>query len=336
MNNFPCFSLIDYIVKYCYINSAKITFLSSYPLKLTSREFNLTDFKNWQYEHEITMGTDMREPRFLVHRDTLFFYFFEAGKNMLKFEPKRIWSCWSVGQQQWSPKYDLQLDGYVPWRLKTRNDTIYMSSYYGVGTYKNKDQADLRLFVSTDAKHFVPISEQPQITTKNATEAAFEFDAQGHLWGVVRLEGSGSYVVFAHKDSLQHWSYWFSTYKYDSPLLFEHAGEMYLVSRRNVKGPATKTELPTPAQKRNNLIRYSFAKKKTAIFWLDKKNHKLVHIKDFASTGDTAFPGIAKMDENRYYLLNYSSNIHKREKNWITGQLGKTYIYATVLRFHSK
>lgn len=46
-----------------------------------------------------------------------------------------------------------------------------------------------------------------------------------------------------------------------------------------------------------------------------------------------AFPAIAPKDSNSFYLLNYSSNINKRDKIWIGGQLGKTYIYKTILNF---
>jgi len=295
-----------------------------------------TDMEEWQYEHKFWVGADMREPRFLVFRDTLFFYFFEGGKKMLKFEPKHIWSSQTIGNGQWTSKKNIGLDGYVPWRLKSHNDKVYLSAYYGVNLYKNKHSADLRLFVSEDGLHFEPISKKAQITTKGAEEGTFEFDNDGHLWGTIRLEGSGSYVVFAHRDSLDVWHHWFSRHKYDSALLFEHRGEMYVVARRHLKGEATKVEVPTKSQRTNNLLKYSFSRKCTAIYRIDKLNHSLIHLMDFPSTGDNAFPGIARIDKNSYYLLNYSSDIHKRKKNWITGQLGKTYIYATQLTFHEK
>lgn len=82
-----------------------------------------------------------------------------------------------------------------------------------------------------------------------------------------------------------------------------------------------------------NLIKYSITKKRTALFKFNKEDLSLTHILDFPSTGDNAFPAIAKIDSNNYWLMNYSSDITKREKNWISGQLGKTYIYETVLTF---
>lgn len=34
------------------------------------------DFENWRYECEFWVGADMREPRFVVYNDTLFFLLF--------------------------------------------------------------------------------------------------------------------------------------------------------------------------------------------------------------------------------------------------------------------
>ena len=56
-----------------------------------------------------------------------------------------------------------------------------------------------------------------------------------------------------------------------------------------------------------------------------------IHIKDFQSTGDTAFPALVENEDGSYWLMNYSSDINKKEKSWIKGQLGKTYIYMTKL-----
>ena len=56
------------------------------------------------------------------------------------------------------------------------------------------------------------------------------------------------------------------------------------------------------------------------------------HLMDFPSTGDTAFPAITKLEEGKWWLMNYSSDIHGKQKNWLSGQLGKTFIYETVLQ----
>ena len=79
------------------------------------------------------------------------------------------------------------------------------------------------------------------------------------------------------------------------------------------------------------MIRYSFTKKKTTLFHLDKGDLTLSYIEDFPSTGDTAFPGIVPLGNGQFFLVNYSSDINGKEKNWIKGQLGRTYLYSTII-----
>lgn len=312
---------------YCAFRTAPTHFASK---KTRLFIISSADFKTWKYETDFFVKADMREPRFVVYKNQLHFYFFEGGTKMFKFEPKHIWTS-VLNDTGWCAKIKTNLDGFVNWRFRTHNDKIYLSAYYGVNLYNEGHQANLRLFTSDDGIHFQPISEQAQITTKGAEEGEFIFDKQGNLWSTVRLEGSGSYLCFASKDSLDKWSRKFSKLKYDSALLFAKDDDIYLVSRRHLKGNATEIEIPNKRQRRKNLIRYSFSKKVTALFKINKEKMEIEHVMDFPSTGDTAFPGIAQKDDSTFYLLNYSSNIHKRSKIWIGGQLGKTFIYQTEL-----
>ncbi len=289
-----------------------------------------TDFKTWKYETEFFVTADMREPRFVVFKNQLHFYFFEGGTKMFKFEPKYIWTS-VLNDTGWCTKIKTNLDGFVDWRFRTYDNKLYLSAYYGVNIYNDAHLANLRLFTSEDGINFEQISEQPQVATKGAEEGEFIFDKQGNIWSTVRLEGSGSYLCFASKDSIDKWSKKFSKLKYDSALMFEKDDDIYLVSRRHIKGNATEIEFPNKKQRRKNLVSYSFSKKVTALFKINKEKMEIEHIMDFPSTGDTAFPGIAKKDDSTFYILNYSSNIHKRDKIWIGGQLGKTYIYQTEL-----
>ena len=43
--------------------------------------------QSWTLEKTIEIERDMREPYFLEVNGTLFFYYFEAGTNPIKFEP---------------------------------------------------------------------------------------------------------------------------------------------------------------------------------------------------------------------------------------------------------
>src|SRR5690606_6730102 len=150
--------------------------------------------------------------------------------------PKHIWMSKSIGDKKWSQVKSLNMDGFVPWRFRVRNDTIYLSAYYGVNLYKNKHESALSLFKSTDGLHYTPISTAAQISTRGAEEGEFEFDAAGTLWATVRLEGSGAYIVYAHRDSVEAWRCHFSRYKYDSALMLNHKDTMYVFARRHLKG----------------------------------------------------------------------------------------------------
>lgn len=293
-----------------------------------------TDMKTWQYETEIHVGYDLREPRFAVYRDTLNLYYFEGGKDKFKFDPRYIWITRTTGKG-WSERVSANLDGFVPWRLRERNDTLYLSAYYGKGLYKKSHHSDLRLFYSTDGINWLPISKQPQIDLLSAEEGEFIFDKKGDMYSTVRLEGSGALVCKAEKNKLQQWNYKRTKYKYDSALLFDHNDEIYLIARRNIDGEMDKVKhRKTEKQgKMRNLIRYSITKKVTALYKFDKDSLVVTPIMDFPSTGDCSYAGITQIDKNSYLVMNYSSDIKKRKRIWINGQLGKTYIYSTILRF---
>lgn len=294
------------------------------------------DLETWNYETEIALACDVREPRFAIYHDTLNLYFFRGGTKTFRFEPKEIFVLRKSATGIWSEKQSIHLDGFVPWRLRERNDTLYLSAYYGKNLYQNKHKSDLRLLWSTDAVNWKNISVKPQVDILSAEEGEFIFDKQGNLFSTVRLEGTGSLVCSADKTSIGNWKKLRSKTKYDSALLFDHNEDIYLVSRRNLDGEIDKTKnRKNEKQGRiRNLIRYSITRKVTALFKLNKNDLTLSLVTDFPSTGDCSYAGISKVDENTYVIMNYSNNITGRKKNWISGQLGKTYIYWTKLQFN--
>lgn len=294
-----------------------------------------TDLKQWQYETEVHVGYDIREPRFAVYNDTLNLYFFEGGKKKFEFDPRYIWAMRTTGKG-WSERVSINLDGYVPWRLRVHNDTLLLSAYYGKGLYKKSHHSDLRLFKSIDGLRFTPISKEPQIDVLSAEEGEFIFDKKGDMYATVRLEGTGALVCKADKGSMQTWNYKRTKYKYDSALLFDHNDDIYLIARRNIDGEMDKVKHRKNEKqgKMRNLIRYSLTKKVTALYKLDKDSLTVTPLMDFPSTGDCSYAGIAQIDKDSYIVMNYTNDITKRKRIWLNGQLGKTYIYSTVLHFN--
>ena len=294
------------------------------------------DLENWNYETEISLASDLREPRFAVYHDTLNLYFFRGGTNTFKFEPKEVFVLRKTANTNWTLPETIHLDGFVPWRLRDRNDTLYLSAYYGKNLYQNSHHSNLRLFWSVNAVDWKPVSQEPQVDILSAEEGEFVFDKQGNLLSTVRLEGTGSLVCRADKDSLYSWQKVRRKIKYDSALLFDHGDDIYLVSRRNLDGDIDKVRhRKNEKQGRiSNLIRYSITRKVTALFKLNKDDLSLTHITDFPSNGDNAYAGIAKIDDHTYALMNYSCDIKKKKSSWLAGQLSKTFIYQTTLRFN--
>jgi hypothetical protein len=291
------------------------------------------DRKTWRLEKSFQLGTDMREPRFCSTDSALYFFFFEGGKRPLKFEPQKLWACHLDKSGHWHERKDLNMDGFVPWRIRSHQGRMYMSAYDGRNLYNRKHKANLRLFVSENGYEWQPLSAHPQTGEMGGEEGEFIFDDAGNLWATIRLEGAGSLLAFAPKEDLSNWQTFPSRAKYDSALLFKHQGQIYLISRRNLDGDAEKGKLLPPRLRRNyNLARYSLTRKCTALWLIDQANKEILHLIDFPSTGDTAFPAIVQLDANTFWLMNYSSRIDGPQKNWIRGQLGKTYIYETELR----
>lgn len=296
--------------------------------------FSSIDFSHWDLESKIQMKSDLREPRFAVYHDTLFFYFFKAGSNMFRFEPQSLYVSTKANNQDFTQAESCDLNGYVPWRIRERKDTLYLSAYYGKGLYSNSHRGDLRLFQSTNGKKWVPISTQTQVNVKHAEEGEFIFDKKGDLWATIRLESVGGMLAHTKCNTLSEWTTKTIKDKYDSALLFEYLDQIYLISRRNLDGIVDKAPkwLPGGLRRMINLLRYWVTEKRTSIFKLNQETFDLEHLIDFPSTGDNAFPGIVSDGKDGFYLLNYSSDIEGRAKNWISGQLGSTYIYWTHIQ----
>jgi hypothetical protein len=291
------------------------------------------DFNSWGLEQKVFLQTDLREPRFFKNNDTLFFMFFKGGTKLLHFQPNGIFLL-TFYDNKWSPikAVDNIPLGYVPWRVKPYKGIFLLSAYDGASEYDKEKSCAARLFTSNDGIHWQPLSTNPQILHPRATaENEFVFDSIGNIWGISRLEYDGSYIFRGDKDSIYKWKLWYSPYKFDSPMLFNHEDNLFLLSRRNLDGDGIYYRKPEKYNR--NLIRYSLTKKTTSLFQIDTTIKNLVHILDFNSTGDCAFPGIIKTSDSTYIMLNYSSNINKRNKSWIAGQLGKTYIYKSIITF---
>jgi hypothetical protein len=299
------------------------------------------DQKNWDYETEVFMGFDMREPRFLVLGDKLMFYYFEAGKNPFSFTPQHIYALERKGPAEWTDPVPVFQDQCVLWRAKVRNGRAYATVYCGEGIYSGGNETIAIYFLTTaDGFHFEPVNPERPVVATGGSETAFEFDAQGNLYTAIRNESGdgktwGSKVCKASAADLTDWQCAVTPFKYDSPLMFRRGDEIYLIARRNIDGEYDKGDrwLPNSIEGLYYLARYWWTRKRTALYQLDQENLRFNPVLDFPSQGDTAFPALVPLDDNRYLLYNYSSPPEGKDRVWMSGQLTGTRIYSTILTF---
>ncbi|MFA6449296.1 MAG: hypothetical protein WCX65_07515 [bacterium] len=294
------------------------------------------DAKKWDYETKFKMGSDLREPRFLVFKGKLFLYFFKGGANPLSFAPDSMYVTEFESNGKWTKPKMFYKPGYVIWRAKEHGGKAIMSVYYGVGLYSNETKpSHLQLLESDDGYNYTLINNKDISSTVSSEEGEFEFDAEGNLYATVRQEMKGGEVCFAPKSDITAWDCRFTPFKYDSALMFNHKGDFYVIARRNIAGEYNRDSKALPAFLRSKwyLVRYSLTRKRTALYRLDKEQKILVPVFDFPSRGDTAYAGMVKLDENRYLIVNYSSDINKFDWSWIGGQLVGSNLYSTILEF---
>ncbi len=293
---------------------------------------SLDEGLSWDLEQTFALGSDVREPRFLSFEDQLHFLFFQGGVDPLAFEPQAIWRTHRQALGEWADLAKISDGSEVPWDLKVRNGRAYMTSYVGTH-YQENPLIDVLFKESTDGLNWTHVGNQESVYTGGVSEVAFEFAADGSLWAVTRNEdgdatGYGSHVCFAAADALGSWDCGSESDpdRYDSPEMFRHGDDVYLLARRDVGGSFGPD---------GNLIAYSLRPKRTALYQLDLENRSVVHLMDLPGTGDTAFPSVQRRGPHSFLVANYTSDLAKPDITWVEGQIADegTAIYLIQLDF---
>jgi hypothetical protein len=306
------------------------------------------DGRTWDWAHTIAMGTDVREPLFYAVDDTLFFSWFEGGTNSLAFEPKQPWRMQRTEDGRWTEPVQWGEEAEVPWEVVAHEGKLFLTSYLG-NHYDLGQPGDvsLRFQVSTDGVHWAPVGEEAEVYRGGASEAAFAFDGDGVLWAVLRNEdgdhtGFGSLLCRAEPGALSEWDCPDESdpERYDSPRMFLHDGEVYMIARRDIGGPYDQADPDLQFDERQlyNLAAYSGRPKTTALYWIDRDTREVVAMMDLPGAGDTAFPSIAWEAPHTFRIANYSSPTDDPDRTWFEGQLSDagTGIYTALLRFERR
>jgi len=302
------------------------------------------DRRTWDLEARFADGRDMREPRFLSFDGKLFLYYATLGTNPLDFEPGDLKATERLAPGFWAPPVEIYEPGFIPWRTKTVDGVPYMLAYIGGENIYDFPQEPIYVHWLTtgDGYRWEPVVPgQPVVLEGGGSETDFVFLDDGSLAAVSRNEmgddtGWGMKVCRAEADAPGAWDCASDPRKYDSPLLFRHGAEVYLLGRRNLTETGHYNlglaELHPFLQTLLYEADYWFRPKRCSLWRVDPGAREVSFVLDLPSAGDTCFPAMVPLGGGRYLVYNYTSPLEGgHDPFWLEGQLGPTHIYSVVL-----
>jgi hypothetical protein len=313
-------------------------------IHIVSSEDELT----WTHEATFAIGQDLREPRFLSLEGELFMYVALLGTSRIAFEPMGTSFTRKLPDGGWSdlaPLGDIGTGSFIVWRTKIERGTPYMVVYEGgENIYTDGEPLTVELRTTMDGITWTPVNpSRPVVTMGGGSETDFVITDAGELLAIVRNEpgdelGWGSKLCTAPASDITDWSCTADPKKYDSPLMFWHDGEAYLVGRRNVTDTGHYDLMTGRGDRLNqtfeNQREYVTTPKRCALWRWVQEERRIAFILDLPSRGDTCFPGYLEgASPGEIVIYNYSSPIDGPDYAWNQGQINPTHIYRHVLRF---
>ncbi len=307
------------------------------------------DEVTWRHETTVSVGTDLREPRFLEVGGTLFLFIAQLGTSRTDFEPQGVGRIERTAEGAWTEWQRLpEFDGYIAWRTRVVDDTPYMVAYLGGGSIYDLGAEPIRvdLLTTADGRAWAPVNDaRRSIHVGGGSETDFALKEDGSLLGVIRNEAGtdgafGSLVCQAPAADITDWSCRTDPRKYDSPLVFRYDGETYLIGRRNVTSDGAfdlmDEDLEFPVNAISYQLEYLDAPKRCALwrFIEEEGSVRIGFVLDLPSRGDTCFASVIEGSApNERVVYDYSSDIEGPDLSWSRGQIGGTFVYRHLLRF---
>jgi hypothetical protein len=303
------------------------------------------DEKSWRFEARFHLGHDLREPRLLSLGDQLFLYVSKLGKNPLKFEPGGLVVSERGSEGKWSALEPAGPPGAILWRVRPFEGEALMIAYRGGEHLYSLDREPMtvELWRSPDGRNWRPFSPRGAVVSEGGgSETDFALGEDGSLFAVVRNEagdasGWGAKLCRAKSGALDVWSCTSDKKKYDSPLVFAHDGEIYVVGRRNLTPSGdydTSTSSIALLHTIQNELSYITTAKRCSLFRWDREQNRLGFVLDLPSRGDTCFPSaLDASDPTHVVIYDYSSNISGPDLPWSAGQRRPTFVYRHELVF---
>lgn len=301
--------------------------------------YSSADAETWQLEHSIDDARDLRDPHFLQFQGNLHLFYISLRRHIFNHQPDQIYYL-TLRPRGWSAPQPISASQAGFWNVKAFNDTVYMSIYTrnGVSQGEKKNRRHFRFIASKDLQHWETVFDSPltreRLGSYQTSEASFDFDPQGNIFGTIRSLIYPNLNFFISAGQPDEWQVRVDRFKCDGPNLFRHNGRTFLVARRSLfyRLSSQPFRFIHHARTTLNVLRYSLSRKRTAIYSFDPAALTIRHITDLPSHGDTGYSAIAPIAENQYLLIYYSSDLNmKKDLSWIRGQLRETRLYASTL-----
>lgn len=298
------------------------------------------DEKTWKRETTLLTGTEVREPRFLSFGDELFLY---ASEPAASGHPGRV-----LGSRRnaggWEDRRTLDLPGQIVWNTKMQNGIPLMTTYASDTSF-SESNFEVSLLTTSNGYEWHPLlAGHATVRRGGGSEAAFTGDDDGTLYTVVRsASGSqsswGSSVCIAPASEWTNWDCVNDRRRYDSPAMFTHEGEIYLIGRRNLTTDGAYDQGFGPQFLRSitNQLNYAKAAKRCSLWRYVKSERRIAFILDLPSRGDTCSPAVITGERSGQFIVyNYSSDLAGPELSLGVGQTRPTFIYRHVLELNRK
>jgi hypothetical protein len=306
-----------------------------------------SDQETWTHEVSFYRETDLREPRFLSWQGQLFFYFAELGSDPLAFEPHGSLVSVRGADGSWSEADWIFDDSFIPWRARVVDGVPMMIGYTGgdeiYQSGSDEPAIEIKWLTTGDGLSWEPLIPGVEtVLTGGGSETDFAFAPDGAVIAVVRNEAGednhwGSKICRGEPEALGDWRCEYDARKYDSPLVFEHAGRIWLIGRRNVTEDGAydleQRDLDHSAQTLQYNVAYWQEPKRCSLWEVDAEALSVEWVLDLPSKGDTCFPSILDEGDGSYMVYNYSSDPDGEDVSWLEGQKGPTNIYRQRLTF---
>jgi len=301
------------------------------------------DGATWAYEASVALGTDVREPNFYASGDTLHLLFAVLGDNPLDFEPQGTKRITRTGAGQWTTPVDALPVGFIPWRVKPIDGDLNLIGYTGGENIYEPGGAPIEVhwLVEDGDAWAAAVPGQPIVHTGGGSETDLVVLDDGSIVAVMRNEagdddGFGSKVCRAPADDLGNWECAPDPRKYDSPLLIQQGGVVWLVARRNVTDSGAYDLGRDDLSRADQFLTYSgaywYEPKRCALWRVDPEALTVTWELDLPSRGDTCFPEALDDGDGTWTLFNYSNDPDGPDWDWIRGQTQPTNIYRHTLR----